>query len=140
MKNNRITFRVSDDLKNQLTLEANKINMNVSEYVDKAVNEKINNNKLNDSQEQFVNLFDVSFIRSYESYYNKQLRILNSIDYNIKTLLEILDVFMYHVNVPNERKDIMVSYVEHPIKTIAKEKVLKDIRSMKEKKGNIENE
>lgn len=47
--------------------------MNVSEFVYQAVKEKMQTNKLNDSQTQFINLFNISFKKSFDSYFKQQI-------------------------------------------------------------------
>ena len=47
---------------------------------------------------------------------------------------------MKQLKIPQNRDDVMIPLFEHPITEISKELVLKDIRSMRSKKGNNSNE
>ena len=57
--------------------------MNTSEFVYQAVMEKMQTNKLNDSQSQFVNLFDVAFKKSFEPYFKQIMLVQNKIEFNV---------------------------------------------------------
>ena len=81
MKSDRITIRVDEDLKKEISVNAEKLNMNTSEYVHNAIIDKMQVDKLNDSQGQFLNLFDTSFKRSYDPYQKHLLVILNRIEF-----------------------------------------------------------
>lgn len=140
MKSDRITIRVDEDLKKEISVNAEKLNMNTSEYVHNAIIDKMQVDKLNDSQGQFLNLFDTSFKRSYNPYQKHLLVILNRIEFNTRWLLKQQDIFMQHLKVPQTKDDLNVSFLNHPITDVAQELVLKDIRSMSSKKKDLEDE
>lgn len=140
MKSDRITIRVDEDLKKEISVNAEKLNMNTSEYVHNAIIDKMQVDKLNDSQGQFLNLFDTSFKRSYDPYQKHLLVILNRIEFNTRWLLKQQDIFMQHLKVPQTKDDLNVSFLNHPITDVAQELVLKDIRSMSSKKKDLEDE
>ena len=140
MKTDRITIRVSEDEKKEINVNAEKLNMNTSEYVYNAIMDKMQVDKLNDSQGQFLNLFDTSFKRSYDPYQKHLLVILNRIEFNTKWLLKQQDIFMQHLKVPQTKDDLNVSFLNHPITDVAQDLVLKDIRSMSSKKKELEDE
>lgn len=140
MKTDRITIRVSEDEKKEINVNAEKLNMNTSEYVHNAIIDKMQVDKLNDSQGQFLNLFDTSFKRSYDPYQKHLLVILNRIEFNTRWLLKQQDIFMQHLKVPQTKDDLNVSFLNHPITDVAQELVLKDIRSMSSKKKDLEDE
>lgn len=140
MKTDRITIRVSEDEKKEINVNAEKLNMNTSEYVHNAIIDKMQVDKLNDSQGQFLNLFDTSFKRSYDPYQKHLLVILNRIEFNTRWLLKQQDIFMQHLKVPQTKDDLNVSFLNHPITDVAQELVLKDIRYMSSKKKDLEDE
>ena len=85
MKSDRITIRVTEDEKKEISVLAEKSKMNTSEYVYSAIIDKMQVEKLSDSQSQFLSLFDAAFKRSYDSFQKHLLVILNRIEFNIKT-------------------------------------------------------
>ena len=119
---------------------AKKNDMNASEFVYMAVMEKMNINKINDGQSQFFNLYDMAFKKSYESYFKQLILILNRIEFNTRWLLKQQDIFMQHLKVPNNIEELNVSVIDHAIKEKSKEIVLKNIKKMKEKKQELEDE
>ena len=66
MKSDRITIRVTEDEKKEISVVADKLKMNTSEYVYSAIMDKMQVDKLNDSQGQFLNLFDTSICSKHE--------------------------------------------------------------------------
>ncbi|MBE6152749.1 MAG: hypothetical protein E7166_00785 [Firmicutes bacterium] len=140
MKTERISVRVSEDEKKEISINAEKSNMNTSEYIYNAVMDKLQLDKLCDSQGQFLNLFDTSFKRSYDPYQKHLLVILNRIEFNTRWIIKQQDIFMQHIKVPQTKDDLNVSFLNHPITDIAQELVLKDIRTMSSKKKELENE
>lgn len=140
MKSDRITIRVSEDEKKEISVVADKLKMNTSEYVYSAIMDKMQVDKLNDSQGQFLNLFDTSFKRSYEPYQKHLLVILNRIEFNTRWILKQQDIFMQHLKVPQTKDDLNVSFLNHPITDVAQELVLKDIRDMSSKKKEYQDE
>lgn len=119
---------------------AEKQNMNVSEFVYLAVKEKMQIDKLNDSQSQFLNLFDVAFKKSFDSYFKQLMVVQNRTEFNSRWLLKQQDIFMQHLKIPQTKEDLIVSIIPHPITEKAEELVLKDIRKMSVKKREIEDE
>lgn len=72
-KDDRITIRVTSDEKKEIELFAEKYKMNTSEFVGKATKEKMDNEKLTDSQEQFLNVFDIAFKQSFDPYFKQMM-------------------------------------------------------------------
>jgi len=140
MKTDRITIRVSEEEKKEINLVAEKYKMNTSEYVYSAIKNRMEVDKLNDSQGQFLKLFDTAFKRSYEPYQKHLLVILNRIEFNTRWLLKQQDIFMQHLKVPQTKDELNVSFLNHPITDVAQDLVLKDIRTMSSKKKEIEDE
>ena len=119
---------------------AEKCNMKTSEFIYQAVKEKMQTNKLTDSQSQFLNLFDVAFKKSFEPYFKQLVLIQNRIEFNTRLLLKQQDIFMQHLKVPQTKEELNVSIIEHPITEKAEELVLKDIRKMSSRKKELEDE
>ncbi len=114
--------------------------MNISEFIYQAVQEKMQTNKLNDSQSQFLNLFDVAFKKSFDSFFKQLLLVENRIEFNTRWLLKQQDIFMQHLKVPQTKEELNVSIIPHPITEKAEEMVLKDIRKMASRKRELEDE
>ena len=140
MKTDRITIRVSEEEKKEIGIEAEKLKMNTSEYVYSAIKDKMQLNKLNDSQNQFLKLFDIAFKKSYEPLQKHLIVILNRIEFNTRWLLKQQDIFMQHLKVPSTKEELNVSFLNHPITDVAEELVLKDLRNMSANKKERENE
>lgn len=135
MKTERITIRVTEEEKKEIEIIAEKLRMNTSEYVHKAIIDKMELDKLNDSQGQFLDLFDVAFKRSYEPINKHNLVVLNRTELNTRIIIKALDIFMQHLKVPQNKDDLNISIIPHPIIEVAEEKVLKDLRSMRTRKS-----
>lgn len=140
MKTDRITIRVSEEEKKEINLVAEKLKMNTSEYIYSAIKNRMEIDKLNDSQSQFLKLFDVAFKRSYEPFQKHLLVILNRIEFNTRWILKQQDIFMQHLKVPQTKDELNISFLNHPITDVAQDLVLKDIRSMSSKKKELEDE
>lgn len=140
MKTDRITIRVSEEEKKEINLVAEKYKMNTSEYVYSAIKNRMEIDKLNDSQGQFLKLFDTAFKKSYDPYQKHLLVILNKIEFNTKWLLKQQDIFMQHLKVPQTKDELNVSFLNHPITDVAQDIVLKDIRTKSLKKRELEDE
>lgn len=126
--------------KNEISLYAEKVNMKVSEFVYQAVKEKMQTNKLTDSQSQFLNLFDVAFKKSFEPFFKQLMVVQNRIEFDSRWLLKQQDIFMQHLKVPQTKEELIVSVIPHPITEKAEELVLKDIRKMASNKKELEDE
>lgn len=114
--------------------------MNISEFIYQAVKEKMQTNKLNDSQSQFLNLFDVAFKKSFDSFFKQLMLVQNRIEFNTRWLLKQQDIFMQHLKVPQTKEELNVSIIPHPITEKAEEMILKDIRKMASRKKELEDE
>lgn len=139
-KEERITFRVDKEEKKEIENISNKNDMNVSEFVYQAVKEKMQINKLNDSQLQFINLFDIAFKKVYDTYHKQLMIVLNRCDFNTRWTLKQNDIFMQHLKIPQTKEELNFSIIGHPITEKAKELVTKDIRKMSTAKNELEDE
>ena len=112
--------------------------MNSSEFVHLAVLEKMDTDKLSDSQSQFINIFDTAFKSSNESFHKHIMLVLNRIEFNTKWILKQNDIFMQHLKIPQRKSELSFSSIGHPITEKAQELVLKDIRSLSTRKHEID--
>ena len=71
MKTDRLSIRVTEEEKKEISLEADKYSMSTSEYVVSAVKEKMQVDKINDSQSKFLKLFDVAFQKAFDPYFKR---------------------------------------------------------------------
>ena len=140
MKSDRLSIRVTEEEKKEICLEADKYSMSTSEYVVSAVKEKMEVDKINDSQSKFLKLFDVAFQKAFDPYFKRIMVINNRIEFNTRLQLKQQDIFMQHLKVPQNKEDLNISIIPHPITEVAEEQVLKDIRTMASKKRELDNE
>lgn len=140
MKSDRVSIRVTEDEKKEIGMSAEKLKMNTSEYVHMAIVEKLQTDKMSDSQGQFLKLFDTSFKKSYDPYQKHLLVVLNRIEFNTRVLIKQQDIFMQHLKVPQTKDELSVSFLNHPITDVAQELVLKDLHLMSARKKELEDE
>mgnify|MGYP003291255158 FL=1 len=140
MKSDRLSIRVTEEEKKEICLEADKYSMSTSEYVVSAVKEKMEVDKINDSQSKFLKLFDVAFQKAFDPYFKRIMVINNRIEFNTRWQLKQQDIFMQHLKVPQNKEDLNISIIPHPLTEVAEEQVLKDIRTMASKKRELDNE
>lgn len=122
-----------------MMLNAKKENMKLSEYILLCINEKQEISGLNDSQGQFLNLFDKAYQKSSSSNVKYILSLLNRIDYNLKVLLKTMDIYMKQLKIPQKKEDVLTTFIDHPIIEIAEQKVLKEMRKTKNSNEEIDN-
>lgn len=139
MKNERVTFRLTETEKEELILNAKKQKMGLSEYIVSCIKDKQELSDLTDSQGQFLNLFDVAYRKSSSANFNRLMVLLNKINFNTNVLIKIMDIFMKQLKVPQSRDEVITTFVDHPIITIAEEKTIKEFRNAKNKKEEINN-
>ena len=106
--------------------------MTLSEYVLHCIDEKRQLTGLSDSQGQFLNLFDIAYNRSAQKNFRKIMRTLNSVDLSATILIEIFDIFMKQLKVPQNRENINITSTNHPIRMMATEKALKELKEERE--------
>ena len=140
MKDERITIRLTEEEKKEVILVADKYKMNITQFVKSAIKEKVETEKLSDSQEQFISIFDVAFKKSMDSFFKQQMVIMNRIEFNTRWSIKQQDIFMQHLKVPQTKEELHLSILPHPITETAQDEVLKDIRTMSNKKRNLEDE
>lgn len=140
MRDDRISLRVSQDFKNRLSLVAKENEQNVTEFVINVLEKELEQRNILESQSQFLELFDVAFKRSFDDYFKQLMLVLNKDDFNSQCILKQVDLFMKQLKIPQTREEITIPLFEHPITEISKELVLKDIRSMRSRKGQNSDE
>lgn len=140
MKDERITIRLTEDEKKEVVLIADKYKMNITQFVKSAIKEKVETEKLSDSQEQFISIFDVAFKKSMDSFFKQQMVVMNRIEFNTRWAIKQQDIFMQNLKVPQTKDDLSLSILPHPITDVAQEQILKDIRTMSNKKRDLEDE
>src|SRR5574344_2146047 len=131
MRDERITIRVTDDEKKEINLISDKYKMNISQFVYTAVREKLETEKLSESQERFISLFDVAYKKSSDPNFKQLMVVLNRVEFNTRWLLKQQDIFMQHLKVPQTKDELHLSIIDHPITEVAHEEILKDIRNKK---------
>lgn len=139
IKNERITFRLSETEKEEVILNAKKQKMGISEYIVSCIKDKQELTDLTESQGQFLTLFDIAYKKSSSPNLKQMMILLNKINFNTEVLIKIMDIFMKQLKVPQNKDDVITTFVEHPIVSIAEEKVLKDFRNKKHTKEEMRN-
>ena len=139
MKSERITFRIDENLKNKIITHVKKEDLKLSEYIISCINEKLQTDDLTDSQGQFLKLFDTAYERSSSSNFKRLMVVLNKINFNTTLLIKALDTYMKQLKIPQNRDDVITTFVSHPIISIAEEQTLKELRNAKQKKEDVEN-
>ena len=74
-----------------------------------------------------------------QEYYEKLCKKFPQINFNTNVLIKIMDIFMKQLKVPQSRDEVITTFVDHPIITIAEEKTIKEFRNAKNKKEEINN-
>ncbi len=140
MKEERITIRVTPEDKKEIELLAEKYKMNISRFVYSTIKEKMETNKLTDSQEQFMELFDIAFKKSFDSFFKQLMVVINRIEFNSRWSIKQTDIFMKQLKIPQTEDELSLSIIDHPVTEVAHREVLKDIRKMSSKKHELDNE
>lgn len=140
MKEERITIRVTPEDKKEIELLADKYKMNVSRFVYSTLKEKMETNKITDSQEQFIELFDLAFKKSFDSFFKQLMVIINRIEFNSRWSIKQTDIFMQQLKIPQTEDQLTLSIIDHPVTEVSHKEVLKDIRKMSTKKHELDNE
>ena len=140
MKEDRITIRVTPEDKKEIELLAEKYKMNISRFVYSTIKEKMETDKLTDSQEQFMELFDIAFKKSFDTFFKQLMVVINRIEFNSRWSIKQTDIFMNQLKIPQNEDELSLSIINHPVTEVAHRQVLKDIRKMSSKKHELDNE
>lgn len=118
-------FRISKDDKLKINKKAKEYHMKVSEFIYKAVKEKIELDKLSDNEEKLYKMIKQGLNETLEPYFKKLITIENKINFNTKILLKQQDIFMYHVRVPQTEEELSFDKKDHVITKVAKKMIEK---------------
>ena len=140
MKEDRITIRVTPEDKKEIELLADKHKMNISRFIYSTIKEKMEIDKLNDSQEQFMQLFDIAFKKSFDAFFKQLMVVINRIEFNSRWSIKQTDIFMNQLKIPQTEDELSLSIINHPVTEVAHREVLKDRRKMSSKKHELDNE
>ena len=140
MKEDRITIRVTPEDKKEIELLADKHKMNISRFIYSTIKEKMEIDKLNDSQEQFMQLFDIDFKKSFDAFFKQLMVVINRREFNSRWSIKQTDIFMNQLKIPQTEDELSLSIINHPVTEVAHREVLKDIRKMSSKKHELDNE
>ena len=132
MRKAMVNIRMTEIEKGRAKVEAKKKFMSLSEYVLYCIKEKQQQDGLTDSQGQFLELFDIAFKRSMDSYHKRQQVMLSKINFDNMQLLRIHNTFFKQLKIPQKKSEVIRSCQDHPILEIAKEEVLMEIRERKQ--------
>ena len=108
--------------------------------VQMSIKEKMEIDKLNDSQEQFMQLFDIAFKKSFDAFFKQLMVVINRIEFNSRWSIKQTDIFMNQLKIPQTEDELSLSIINHPVTEVARREVLKDIRKMSSKKHELDNE
>ena len=131
MKDDRITFRLTKEQKERLVYNAKKENMGISEYIISCIKDRNELNDLNDSEGQFLRLFDTAYNKSSSIQNKKTMVLLNKINFNVEVLIRVMNTFMKQLKIPQNKDDVITTFIDHPIITISEDQVLKEHRNKK---------
>ena len=126
--------------KKEIELLADKHKMNISRFIYSTIKEKMEIDKLNDSQEQFMQLFDIAFKKSFDAFFKQLMVVINRIEFNSRWSIKQTDIFMNQLKIPQTEDELSLSIIDHPVTEVAHREVLKDIRKMSSKKHELDNE
>lgn len=124
----------------EIELLADKHKMNISRFIYSTIKEKMEIDKLNDSQEQFMQLFDIAFKKSFDAFFKQLMVVINRIEFNSRWSIKQTDIFMNQLKIPQTEDELSLSIINHPVTEVAHREVLKDIRKMSSKKHELDNE
>ena len=133
MKESSINFRCSPQKKDSYQRRADKEGLSLSKYIVNTLDEKGQVTDLISAEVKFLKLFEEAFKIYYEPYHHKIASTLRVNELNVKTILEQNNFMYKNINLPQETSQIKVPLYNHPITDLAREKVIKEFRSAKEK-------
>jgi hypothetical protein len=133
MKESSINFRCSPQKKDNYQKRADQEGLSLSKYIVNTLDEKGQVTDLISAEVKFLKLFEEAFKIYYEPYHHKIASTLRVNELNVKTILEQNNFMYKNINLPQEASQIKVPLYNHPITDLAREKVIKEFRSAKEK-------
>lgn len=135
---NIIAFRLDQHKKQMLQNRAIQNNMKVSEYCKKVLLDYMEETVLLDNQKKLRELILDTVKDANEKQFYKILTMLNKNNIGIETIILQNDMTYKYFDIPQTRADLNTHLVNHPITEVAREQVLKNIRELRNKKGNID--
>lgn len=135
---NIIAFRLDQHKKQMLQDRAIQNNMKVSEYCKKVLLDYMEETVLLDNQKKLRELILDTVKDANEKQFYKILTMLNKNNIGIETIILQNDMTYKYFDIPQTRADLNTHLVNHPITEVAREQVLKNIRELRNKKGNID--
>lgn len=135
---NIIAFRVDPYKKQLLQDQATKNNMKVSEYCKSVLLDNLDQNMLLDSQKKLRELIIETVTDANEKQFYKILTMINKNNIGIETIILQNDMTYKYFDIPQTRLELNTHLVNHPITEVAREQVLKNIRELRNKKDNVD--
>lgn len=135
---NIIAFRLDQHKKQMLQDRAIQNNMKVSEYCKKVLLDYMEETVLLDNQKKLREIILDTVKDANEKQFYKILTMLNKNNIGIETIILQNDMTYKYFDIPQTRADLNTHLVNHPITEVAREQVLKNIRELRNKKGNID--
>ena len=138
LKNELINIRVNSNEKKEIITFAENNSMNLSEFVSLAIKEKMQTNKIMDSQAKLISVIETGFKQCYEPFFKRLIVVLSRLDFNVKWLIEQQDIFMQQLSIPQERENVFCTITHHPITDISEERIQKELRKKMANKKEFE--
>lgn len=135
---NIIAFRVDPYKKQLLQDQASKNNMKISEYCKNVLLDNLDQTMLLDSQKKLRELIIETVTDANEKQFYKILTMINKNNIGIETIILQNDMTYKYFDIPQTRDELNSHLVSHPITEVAREQVLKNIRELRSKKDNID--
>ncbi len=126
MREEQINFRCKTDIKNEISIASEKAKMSRTDFILSAVMDKIKMTQLLDSEQKFLDLFELGFKTYYEPYFHRLVQNQRNILFDTKTIIEQNNLFYKHVEIVQERDEIKTALYNHPITDVAVETVKKN--------------
>lgn len=137
---NIVAFRLDPHKKKILQDQAEQNNMKVSEYCKNILLDYLEQSMLLDSQKKLRELIIETVKDANEKQFYKILTMINKNNIGIETIILQNDMTYKYFDIPQTRAELNTHLVNHPITEVAREQVLKNIRELRSKKDNIDNE
>lgn len=135
---NIIAFRLDPYKKQLLQDQAEKNNMKISEYCKNVLLDNLDQTMLLDSQKKLRELIIETVADANEKQFYKILTMINKNNIGIETIILQNDMTYKYFDIPQTRDELNSHLVSHPITEVAREQVLKNIRELRSKKDNID--
>ena len=135
---NIIAFRLDPHKKKLLQDQADKNNMQISEYCKNVLLDNLDQTMLLDSQKKLRELIIETVKDANEKQFYKILTMINKNNIGIETIILQNDMTYKYFDIPQTRAELNTHLVNHPITEVAREQVLKNIRELRNKKDELD--